>query len=118
MPTKIYFRGGANVVIKGETEKEALKKNFFRTKARAVALVGHNVEFRLRDVLCKQYQPEKEYQENLKEQEKKAQEAAAASLCRRCGTKSPAKYDHCPRCGSQLVKKQPPMLTIPGQNKN
>lgn len=118
MPTKIYLKGGANVVVKGETRKEAIKLNFLRTKARAVALVDHKIELKTKSILLMEFQPEAEYQKQIKEKEKKAAEQATASLCRRCGTKSPAKYDHCPRCGSQLVKKQPPMLTIPGQNKN
>jgi ribosomal protein L40E len=118
MPTKIYLKGGANVQVRGDSQATAIYSGppilrWFKRWARAIAMNGHELEFRKRDVLCYEFQPEAEHLAEVERQRKAQEEQATASLCRRCGTKSPQMFDHCPKCGSQLVKKEPPKPVIP-----
>jgi len=116
MPTKIYFKGGANVQVKGDSDSTALHQSLLGRltgRAQAVAMNGHELKFKMRNVLCREYQPEAEHKE---EQEKlrKAQEAqAAASHCRRCKKPNPPEADFCMNCSAPLVKKEPPRNLIP-----
>lgn len=113
MPTKIYFKGGANVQVKGDSMETAVLTKTFSRWAGGIAMNGHELRFRKSDVLCYEYQPEAEHQAEIDKARKAQEEQTNAIACKRCGTKSPQAYNHCPKCGAQLVKKDGPKPVIP-----
>jgi hypothetical protein len=113
MPTKVYFKGGANVQIKGDSMETAVLTKTFSRWAGGIAMNGHELCFRKSDVLCYEYQPEAEHLAEIEKARKAQEEQAAASHCRKCGTMSPRAFDCCPKCGAQLVKKDGPKPVIP-----
>jgi hypothetical protein len=118
MPTKIYFRGGANVLVNGETEKAAFILpppviRWFKRTVIAIATNNHPLKFNKRDVLCLEFQPDKEFQTIVATEKKKAEDAAMASKCRRCGRDNPREASFCMTCSAPLVKKEEPKRIIP-----
>lgn len=121
MPTKIYFDASSTMLVSGDTMDTAIYRGprlirWLRRTAKAVAMNGHEVTFAKCRVLAYEFQSDAEYATNQDKQKKEQEEAATASHCRKCGTNSPRHFDFCPRCGSALVKKEPPMPAIPGRH--
>lgn len=114
MPTILYLKGGGKLVIKGDSMETSVLKKGFGRKAAGIAMNGHEVLFKISDVLLYEFQPEAEAKAEAEAQEKAKAEAAGASHCRRCGANSPKEFSYCPKCGSALVKKEGPRLEVPG----
>jgi hypothetical protein len=77
MPTTIFLRGGVKFTLVGD-KLGFIVKRLFRPMATGVAMSGHPVEFRWRDRLFIETQPEAEYQGLLAAQAKQAEDQAKA----------------------------------------
>ena len=75
MPTTIFLRGGVKFILKGDGPGTVIKR-LFRPMAAGIAMNGHLVEFRWRDRIFINPQPEAEFQAALAV-EKATQEAQA-----------------------------------------
>ncbi|MBE3130608.1 MAG: hypothetical protein IMZ54_07810 [Acidobacteria bacterium] len=69
MPTIIFLRGGVKFQLKGDGPGTVIKR-LFRPMAVGIAMNGHLVEFRWRDRIFIDPQPEAEFQELLAAQAK------------------------------------------------
>lgn len=116
MPTKVFLKGGGNIVVKGDTMGTAVLTKWWKRLAWAIALNGHEVAFFKRDIICYEFQPEAEFKAEVETQKKRELEAATASHCRRCGKDSPRDFSFCPNCSAPLVKKEEPTRIIPVKN--
>lgn len=118
MPTKVFLKGGGNIVVKGDTMETSVLTKWFKKMGHAIALNGHEVAFFKRDIICYEFQPEAEFKAEVEAQKKKAEEAANASHCRRCGTDSPQDFSYCPKCSAPLTKREEPTRIIPSGGKH
>ena len=67
MPTTIFLRNGSKFTLKGSGPGAVIKR-FLRPMAAGIAVNGHLVEFRWRERIFVDAQPEAEYQEELAKQ--------------------------------------------------
>ena len=73
MPTTIFLRGGVRFTLKGDGPGAVIKR-LFRPMATGIAMNGHIIDFRWRDRIFIDPQPEAEFQAELVKA-KSAQEA-------------------------------------------
>ena len=121
MPTKLYFRGNASVLAKGESEKLAIHYGprplrWLRRTAKCVAMNGHALRFRKRELVALEFQTDAEYNKNIEDQRRAAEERERMSHCRRCGADNPPEFDFCGHCGMPLVKREPKRRIPTGGN--
>jgi hypothetical protein len=76
MPTTVFLKGGARFTLKGDGPGTIIKR-LFRPMAVGIAMNGHLVEFKWRDRLFIDPQPEAEYRQQLAHEKAEAEMKAA-----------------------------------------